>query len=359
MKRLAVVITLLVLGVVAIIWVYLYSISLKPLYEPGNVRDGKDLSAPLQPPQQSNDPAFWTVEPNVKLHYFSDGQGTPVLVLHGGPGYPFAQPISALKPLSGQYRFYYYDQRGSGQSTRPADRFTSSDYYQDLQAVNKSLGVGAQIADIERIRRILGQDQLILVGHSFGGFLASMYAAEFPEHVKALILVDPADILVMPQPDGGIFNQVNALLPEDQKKAYLAYMSTYLDFGGIFTKSEKDLVALNNQFASYYNQAAIAKGYNVPAISETLSTGGWMVQGVYLSMGQRHDYRPALKNVTAPVLVIHGEKDIQPVQASQDYASLISHAQFILIRNAGHFPFADQPDQFSKAVGDFLNSLPK
>jgi proline iminopeptidase len=359
MKRLAVVIAILVVGIVAIVWVYLYSISLKPLYEPGNVRTGKNLSASLQPPPQSSDPAFWTVETGIKLHYFSDGQGTPVLVIHGGPGYPFAKPIAALKPLSAAFHFYYYDQRGSGQSTRPADKFTSTDYDQDIQSLNKSLGLAAQIADIERIRRILGQDKLILVGHSFGGFLASMYAAEFPEHVQALILVDPADILVMPQPDGGLFNQVNALLPDDQKKAYLACLSTYLDYGGVFAKSEKELVALNNQFAAFYDVAAKAKGYSVPALSDPSATGGWMVQGMYLSMGQRHDYRQALKTVTTPVLVIHGEKDIQPAQASQDYANLFPNAQFVLIPNAGHFPFADQPEQFSKAVGDFLNSLTK
>jgi proline iminopeptidase len=292
------------------------------------------------------------------LYYFTDGQGTPILVIHGGPGYPFSQPIDAFKSLDERYRFYYYDQRGSGQSTRPIDKLTSTDYYQNLQAVNQSLGVGAQIADIERIRRILGQDRLILVGHSFGGFLASMYAAEFPEHVKALVLIDPADILEMPQSDGGIFNQVNALLPEDQKKDYLAFMATYLDFGDIFTKSEKDLAALNNQFAVYYAQAAKIQGYAVPATTNPALTGGWMVQGMYLSMGQHHDYRPALKQVTAPVLVLHGEKDIQPAQASQAYANLFPHAQFVLIPQAGHFPFDDQPAEFSKAVSSFLNSLP-
>jgi pimeloyl-ACP methyl ester carboxylesterase len=62
--------------------------------------------------------------------------------------------------------------------------------------------------------------------------------------------------------------------------------------------------------------------------------------------------------VTAPVLVLHGEKDIQPAQASQAYANLFPHAQFVLIPQAGHFPFDDQPAEFSKAVSSFLNSLP-
>jgi proline iminopeptidase len=52
-------------------------------------------------------------------------------------------------------------------------------------------------------RTILGGGKLMLVGHSFGGFLASLYAAEFPQHVKALILIAPADVLVFPQEGKG------------------------------------------------------------------------------------------------------------------------------------------------------------
>lgn len=357
MKRLAIVIGLLVLGMIAIIWVYLYSISLKPMYEPGALSQAKDLSAPLTPPQQTAGASFWTVEPTIKLHYFSDGSGTPVLVIPGGPGIPFTQPLPGLKPLAGQYHFYYYDQRGSGQSTRPVDKFTSPDYSQNSLAVNKVLGAGAQVADIERIRQILKQDRLILIGHSFGGFLASMYAAEFPEHVKALILVDPADILVQPQADGGLYEQVRALLPESQQQSYLAFMVTYLDNSDVFTKSDQDLVNLNNQFAVYYAQAAKLKGFAVPPGGDPSQTGGWMVQGMYLSMGMHHDYRSALKKVTAPALVIHGGKDIQTPQESQQYANLIAHAQFTVIPNAGHFPFYDQPDQFAKIVSNFLNTI--
>jgi hypothetical protein len=102
MKRLALVIALLVAGVITSVWVYLYSTSLKSLYEPGNVRGGIDLSAPLTPPQPSNADGFWAVEPDVKLHEFSAGSGTPVLVIHGGPGMPFTQPLPGLAPLTNQ-----------------------------------------------------------------------------------------------------------------------------------------------------------------------------------------------------------------------------------------------------------------
>jgi len=123
-------------------------------------------------------------------------------VIHGGPGFPPLRSWPALDRLAAKYRFNYYRQRGCGKSTRPVMRFSSRNFYKNLIILNAALGLGAQIADIERIRRILGQEQLILIGHSFGGFIASLYAAEFPEHVDKLILLAPADVMKMPQKEG-------------------------------------------------------------------------------------------------------------------------------------------------------------
>ncbi len=172
--------------------------STQPLYKPGMVRDGKNLNAPLTPPDQPSNSKAWLVEPGIELAHFSVGNGRNVLIIHGGPGEPFSQPITGLDPLTSEFRFHYYDQRGCGNSTRPVDHFESKNVYANMLALDQSLGLGAQIADIERIRRILGDDKLILIGHSWGGFLASLYAAEIPEHVEALILISPANTLVMP-----------------------------------------------------------------------------------------------------------------------------------------------------------------
>jgi proline iminopeptidase len=334
----------------------------KPLYEPGLVRAGKNLRAPLAPPPQSPDQDFWTVESDIKLYHFAEGTGTNVMVIHGGPGVPISQPLEGFQPLTSRFRFHYYDQRGCGKSSRPIDRFASSNYYApsygaNMQTLDKTLGLGAQIADIERIRQILGDDKLILVGHSFGGFIASMYAAEFPEHVKALVLIAPAEVLVMPPESGGLFEQVKPLLPQDMRPAYDDYLKRYLNFGNLFSSSEAGLAALNREFTPYYEAALKRKGYAVPASNSSGDTGGWMVQAMYMSMGQRHDYRAALRVVSAPVLVIHGENDLQPEKASRMYADAFPNATFQVIQNASHFPFSEQPEAFARAVGEFLSKL--
>jgi proline iminopeptidase len=329
---------------------YAYQWLTGPLYQPGLVQAQINLRAPLDPPAQPVAPGFWQVEPDVRLHYFASGEGAPVLVVHGGPGYPFVKPWSGLELLKEQRRFYYYDQRGCGGSTRLFDRFPSTDsYYQNLQVLDQGLGLEAQIADIERIRRILGADKFTLVGQSFGGFLAALYAAEFPDHVESLVLVSPADMIVYPPKDGGLFPQIRARLPEAQRAGFDSFLKEYLNFQKIFSKSDSDLTALNNRMGDYYRQA-----YPYPASIEQGASGGWMVWAMYLGMGQHHDYRGEMKSTQFPVLIVHGADDLQPETESRAYLDIYPEAHFDVIPKAGHFAFEEQPEAFAQAVGDFL-----
>ena len=79
-----------------------------------------------------------------------------------------------------------------------------------------------------------------------------------------------------------------------------------------------------------------------------------MVQALYLSMGKKHDYRPALRRVTVPALILHGGRDIQPQAASALYAQVLPNAEFRVLPEAGHFLFADDPAQFAAVVSEFL-----
>jgi proline iminopeptidase len=331
--------------------------STQPLYQPGMVREGKNLRAPLTPPAQPAAADIWQVEEDIQLHHFTQGDGRNVLIIHGGPGIPSRKPWEGLEPLADSFRFHYYDQRGCGQSTRPFDRFESPNTYQNMTTLERTLGLGAQIADIERIRQILGDEKLILAGHSWGGFLASLYAAEFPEHVAALILISPATTLVMPQEEADLFDTVRQLLPVDQLAGYDAFMKEYMDFNSLFQKSEADLVAMSQRFGEYYMAAVgptLAEQAAESPLPEQGEPGGWMAWGMYLSMGQRHDYRPALREVSTPVLVLHGANDLQSEATSRQYAQVFPNAEFIVIENASHFSFEEQPAQFSTVVGDFL-----
>jgi proline iminopeptidase len=341
-----IVVLVLVLAAGAVFWY----MSVQPLYQPGMVRVGKNLRAPLDPPAQGGDEQAWQVEPDIQLYHFAEGQGRNVLIVHGGPGMPYRSGWKAFEPLKGSYRFHYYDQRGCGKSTRPFDRFTSGNMYQNMTTLDKTLGLGAQVADIERIRRILGDEKLILVGHSWGGFLAALYAAEFPEHVEKLILVSPATALVMPQKEADLFATVRQRLPQAEQAGFDAFMKDYMDFNKLFQRSEADLVAMNNRFGEYYGRVFP----DLYSQSEQGEPGGWMTWAMYVSMGQRHDYRPALRQVNVPVLVLHGANDLQSEAASRQYSDVFPNSQFAVIPDATHFSFDEQPEAFRSAVEGFL-----
>lgn len=76
-----------------------------------------------------------------------------------------------------------------------------------------------------------------------------------------------------------------------------------------------ELAAMNRRFGEYFLAASPADD----AIRQSRiirRNGGWMVQAMYLSMGTQHDYRPALTQITAPALVVHGERDILPEESA-------------------------------------------
>ena len=142
-----------------------YSWMKGPMYRPGDLRSGKFKAA--APPVQNGATNRWTMEPGIELYHFEEGSGTPLLIVHGGPGFPPEKPWQGGSLLARHYRTIYYHQRGCGNSSRPISRFSTPNMYANMKLLNEQLGLPAQIADIERIRQILGQQKLVLVGHSY------------------------------------------------------------------------------------------------------------------------------------------------------------------------------------------------
>jgi pimeloyl-ACP methyl ester carboxylesterase len=88
----------------------------------------------------------------------------------------------------------------------------------------------------------------------------------------------------------------------------------------------------------------------------TAGIGGWGGRAAFFSLGRRHDWRGALRPVAAPVLVVHGSRDLQPEASSRLYAEAFPNAQLKIIQGASHFPQVDRPDEFAKVVGEFLQA---
>ena len=111
---------------------------------------------------------------NVWTERVGDG-AVRMLTLHGGPGltHEYLECFENFLPREG-VEFHYYDQLGSGLSSKDASLWTV-DRFRD---------------EVEQVRLGLGLDDFFLYGHSWGGVLGIEYALKFQRHLKALIISD-------------------------------------------------------------------------------------------------------------------------------------------------------------------------
>ena len=114
-----------------------------------------------------------------KLYYQTIGKGTPVIMLHGGPGLDHTYFLPQMRKIGEKHQAVFYDQRGSGKSES-----TSLD--------SKDININQFVQDLEHLRQALGYEKVTVLGHSWGGLLAMNYAIKYPEHTKALILMNSA-----------------------------------------------------------------------------------------------------------------------------------------------------------------------
>lgn len=113
-----------------------------------------------------------------RLHFREAGDPCRplVVVLHGGPGWDMSY-LEGMLDLADEYHVVLYDQRGCGLSERvPSSALTMEAHIADLDGI------------IDRFR---DQGDVFLLGHSWGGMLATAYAAHHPEKVRAAVLAEP------------------------------------------------------------------------------------------------------------------------------------------------------------------------
>jgi non-heme chloroperoxidase len=110
----------------------------------------------------------------LRLHYaeHGDGTGDPVVFLHGWPDSWFSFSMVAER-MPAQYRSLLLDQRGFGDSDRPANGYEIRDLAADVDAFLAALGI----------------DKAAIVGHSMGSFVARRAAIAYPARVERLVLI--------------------------------------------------------------------------------------------------------------------------------------------------------------------------
>jgi proline-specific peptidase len=268
-----------------------------------------------------------------KLYCEQEGQGTPVVLLHGGPGATHIDFHPCFSRAAGFARVIYYDQRGCGQS----DFKPGKGYCLD-QAVD----------DLDALRRTLGLDQWVVLGHSYGGLLAQCYAMKYPERVKGLVLVCASTGLhgrSMPSREQEFISQ-----QERNKMAQIGKTP------GLSTAQ----IIYNN----FLNGDWKRQSYYKPT-REQIAQGalyGWVhddnFNGIMSRSANAADLTGCFAQCPIPTLIVEGAWDMSwNTDKPQRLAANHPNAQLVLFEESGHNPFEDEPTRFFGLLKDFLGTL--
>lgn len=270
------------------------------------------------------------------LHYWTQGEGSPVLLLSGGPGFlNYLQPVMA--ELSKGHRCILVDQRGTGKSTvEPMDEST--------------INVKVLVEDLEVLRRHLKIERWTVFGHSWGGMLAMAYGPAHPASVQALVLVDSGGMTLEFTSYFG--DNIEArLLPSD--KEALAYWEDparkKADPERASSESLRTLVA--GYFFDRKGALPLIQAMGPGFLSRSMSRLMWK------DLGAHFDLREGMKAFDRPTLILMGRQD--PIGESTQYAirDACKTSRLLFIEQCGHFPWLEQPGEFYKAVNGFLDGI--
>jgi proline iminopeptidase len=266
--------------------------------------------------------------PGVELFVRRVGAGRPVVVLHGGPGADHEYLRPGFDALADRRELIYYDQRGGGRSPVPRD---------------VPVGWTEQVADLEALRQHWDIEQLTLVGYSWGGLLAMLYALEHPGRLGRLALISPAPTWREARERfEAVFSHRN-LDPAFQEERRVLRES------GL---RERDPAAFQQRIF----ELSVAPYFFDPSRARDLTpfrVVGRTQQEVWQSLGN-YDLRPRLPQLAGiPAMVLHGEADPVPIEAARTAAELIG-AEFHPVPRCGHVPYVEAFDTFRTVVGGFL-----
>ena len=253
-----------------------------------------------------------------------------VLVLHGGPGFDHAYFKPSPSTLIDVAQLVYLDQRGQDRSGRvPVESCTIEQMADDAAVFCRTLGI----------------ERPVVLGHSFGGFVALHLALRHPDVVGSLILVDTA---------ASSADMAGAMERLEERHGPEVRAAAEPVFGG--DASEGAMADFERLVAPAY----VHEPEKVGPVLETLGRSSFAREVAAHYFGNRaalYDVRDRLGEIRVPTLVMVGAKDwLIPPSASRVIAEGIPDAELIVIPEAGHFSFIERSEAYADAVRRFLST---
>lgn len=255
----------------------------------------------------------------------------PVMfVLHGGPGCDHTYFRPWLNPLAEQAQLVFIDHRGNGRSSRTDEATYTIEQMAD---------------DVEALRAYLGLGPVLLLGQSFGGMVAQVFATRYPESVTKLLLANTTPSM---QFWDAAQDEAAAMATPEQQAAIPALFNGEI-------QSQEAFDAWWDVCMPLYFKHPDRWAQEIEEI-EARMVGAFEVAN-YMMANEipKYDVRPLLPAVQIPTLVLAGAKDwVTPVSQSTLIDELLPDSTLVVFEESGHMPHIEENDTFLAAVRTFL-----
>ena len=259
-------------------------------------------------------------------------QKPTVLLLHGGPGFDHTSYKPAYSALTDIAQLVYLDHRGNGRSEDgPQELWTLAQWGDDVKAFCDIVGI---------------VDQIVL-GVSFGGFVAMSYATRHPEHPAKLILIST-------EAKGQSYLEQRVALFESLGGPEVGALARrrFLETGG--HKDQASVEAWQRLALPLYTRKGhdpdmMARALRRPAVLQWFTRPGGEVTSF--------DLVPDLHRISCPTLVMGGEDDpMTPIACQVDIAAALRPdlVRFERFADCGHGVVSDQPERAFAVIRDFI-----
>jgi proline iminopeptidase len=266
----------------------------------------------------------------------SRDDGEPLLLLHGGPGVPDSMQTT-IAPMLPQFRCISFDQRGVGASVCRDRRY-------DLPAY---------LGDVEAIRTHMGIARWHVLGHSWGGLLAQVYTAAYPQRVRSLALSSSslgvgAD-WKRTKREAFRTNRARAGLRGTLR--FFAYGSALAVPGPIGAWSMRHV--MTQTWHNYFLNPRSAPDPDPEWLAGCSAAA--MIKTDRAVSKEQPDAIEGVSGYEGPALVLYGAYDIFSAAATEIVRSRLPRAVQVTLEGSGHLHWLQNPSAYANALHQFYD----
>ena len=286
---------------------------------------------------------------DVRLFYEERGKGPALYILTGGPGAPPEDPSHRIMDsLQSFYTCVLLHQRGAGKSA-------------NIPINEKTINIKSYLEDIELLRKKRNDQEIILLGISWGGLLAMNYSVVHPKNVSKLVLLCSAppsykiwDVLFDNQYVRRSTAELDSL--KTLRNIFSVKTDKELDSLKRVDPTNKEVVAFKNFIAIHmramrYEPMKLTAGFDdfftnfnfqlIPFIDKEVMETKW-------------DITADLKKLNVPALIMYGRQDDQGESTFYLQKECLKNSVMHVIEKCGHLMWEDRPCEFYKMLMDYL-----